>query len=60
MWAACAVLITLLSSAVVGTAVSNFSRPAHTEHAKLARWLAHNAQWGTISAWDAANQRPVG
>eukprot|EP00882_Tetradesmus_deserticola_P004166 GHRQ01004401.1.p1 GENE.GHRQ01004401.1~~GHRQ01004401.1.p1 ORF type:complete len:232 (+),score=65.60 GHRQ01004401.1:273-968(+) len=60
MWAAYAVLITLLPSVAVATAVADFPRPAHTEHAKLARWLVHSAAWGTISAWDATNHRPVG
>ncbi|KAF6255709.1 pyridoxamine 5'-phosphate oxidase-domain-containing protein [Scenedesmus sp. NREL 46B-D3] len=52
--------ISTQSSKPRATAVADFLRPAHTEHAKLARWLAHTAQWGTISAWDAKNQRPVG
>lgn len=26
-----------------------FPRPEHTEYAKFARWLAHSADWGTVS-----------
>lgn len=54
-------LLAVLSCATAATAAAaDWPRPAHTEHAQLARWLAHTAQWGTISAWDAVNQRPVG
>lgn len=54
-------LLAALSCATAATAAAaDWPRPAHTEHAQLARWLAHTAQWGTINAWDAVNQRPVG
>jgi hypothetical protein len=49
-----------LAVLVVSTTATTIPRPPHTEHAKLARWLAHTASWGTLSSSAQDTGAPVG
>lgn len=42
-------LLGLSVVAPAAEAAENTPRPSHTEHARLARWLAHMNGWGTLS-----------
>ncbi|KAI8466430.1 MAG: pyridoxamine 5'-phosphate oxidase-domain-containing protein [Monoraphidium minutum] len=40
--------------------VREFPRPPHTEYARMARWLAHASDWGTLATADAGTGLPYG
>ena len=43
------VLLSALHVAGSTSIASTSSRPGHTQHALLARWLVHHSDWATLS-----------
>ncbi|KAF8057740.1 RNA pseudouridine synthase 2 [Scenedesmus sp. PABB004] len=44
-----ALRIALLAAAAAAAAAGDWPRPPHDQHAALARWLAHKADWGSLA-----------